>query len=75
MSRTSYIIEWKSLVNGRAGRGTKHFEREEADRLARELNREYPQIHHEAVKDEGRPNPNYSSELEPEEAEEIVTAE
>ena len=45
----SYIIQWKSKSNGRAGRGTKRFDREEAERLVEELNREYPQIDHEAV--------------------------
>ncbi len=42
-----YVIQWKSKVNGRAGRGTKHFDKEEAERLVAELNREYPQIDHE----------------------------
>lgn len=46
---TSYIIQWKSLVNGRAGRGTKVFEQAEAEQLAAELNREYPEIHHEVI--------------------------
>ncbi len=45
----SYVIQWKSKVNGRAGRGTKRFEKEEADRLVEELNHEYPQIEHQAV--------------------------
>ena len=45
----SYIIQWKSKVNGRAGRGTKRFEKEEADRLVEELNREYPDIEHASV--------------------------
>ena len=45
----SYVIQWKSKVNGRAGRGTKIFEMEEAQKLVEELNREYPQIQHEAV--------------------------
>ncbi len=45
----SYVIQWKSKVNGRMGRGTKLFDREEADRLALELNREFPQIEHEVV--------------------------
>jgi hypothetical protein len=44
----SYIIQWKSKVNGRAGRGTKQFNQEDAERLVEELNHEYPQIHHEA---------------------------
>lgn len=45
----SYVIQWKSKVNGRAGRGTKRFEKDEAERLVEELNREYPQIEHQAV--------------------------
>ncbi|HWC61540.1 MAG TPA: hypothetical protein VHC44_17750 [Verrucomicrobiae bacterium] len=45
----SYVIQWKSKSNGRAGRGTKRFEKEEADRLVQELNHEYPEIEHEAV--------------------------
>ena len=36
-------------MNGRAGKGTKEFDREEDEQLARELNEEYPQILHEAV--------------------------
>jgi hypothetical protein len=44
-----YVIQWKSNVNGRAGKGTKLFKREEAERLAEELNREYPQIQHELL--------------------------
>jgi hypothetical protein len=45
----SFVIQWKSKVNGRAGRGTKLFDRVEAERLVEELNREYPQIEHEVV--------------------------
>ena len=52
----SYVIQWKSTVNGRAGRGTKLFEKEEADRLVEELNREYPQIHHEVVDSSSLPD-------------------
>jgi hypothetical protein len=48
MNKT-YVIQWKSRVNGRMGRGTKLFELEEAARLAQELNREYPQIEHEVL--------------------------
>jgi hypothetical protein len=47
--RNNYVIQWKSKVNGRAGRGTKQFDKDEAERLVEELNREYPQIEHEAV--------------------------
>jgi hypothetical protein len=48
MNKT-YVIQWKSRVNGRMGRGTKVFDREEANRLVQELNREYPQIDHEVL--------------------------
>ncbi len=43
------VIQWKSTVNGRTGRGTKLFDREEAERLVAELNQEYPHILHECV--------------------------
>jgi hypothetical protein len=46
MSKT-YVIQWKSKLNGRAGRGTKRFSLEEAETLVDELNQEYPNIHHE----------------------------
>ena len=49
MSNT-YVIRWKSLVNGRSGRGAKLFSRQEAEDLVEELNREFPQIQHEAIK-------------------------
>jgi hypothetical protein len=45
----AYVIQWKSKVSGRAGRGTKHFSLEEAERLVNELNQEYPNIHHEIM--------------------------
>ena len=44
-----YVIRWKSKVNGRAGRGTKEFAREEGERLVEELNSEYPDIEHELI--------------------------
>lgn len=61
----NYVIQWKSKVNGRAGRGTKLFEKAEAEQLVEELNLEYPQIIHEVVEtqpestpqDEDRPAP------------------
>ena len=56
MNKT-YVIQWKSKVNGRAGRGTKQFGREEAERLVEELNQEYPQIEHQVL--------NTDSEAEP----------
>jgi len=52
-----YIIQWKSMVNGRAGKGTKRFDREQAEQLVEELNLEYPQIHHEMVEAEGHNEP------------------
>jgi hypothetical protein len=45
----SYVIQWKSRINGRAGKGTKVFGYEEAALLAEELNQEYPGIHHEVI--------------------------
>jgi hypothetical protein len=45
-----YVIQWKSKTNGRIGIGKKEFSRGEAEHLAEELNQEYPEIHHEAVK-------------------------
>ena len=69
----AYVIQWKSKVNGRAGRGTKQFEHQEAERLAEELNREYPDILHEAVKampqSERGPEPEQEPETETVEAE------
>jgi hypothetical protein len=44
-----YVIQWKSRVNGRSGKGTKVFNREEAENLVEELNREYPDIQHEIL--------------------------
>ena len=66
----SYLIQWKSTINGRAGKGTKLFDFEEASRLAAELNREYPGIHHEPVKAGSNPEtpitPQLVEESEPE---------
>ena len=44
-----HAIFWKSTVSGQIGTGTKRFEKEEAERLATELNADYPDINHEAV--------------------------
>ena len=67
----TYVIRWRSTVNGRAGRGAKLFEREEAERLAAELNQEYPEILHEALDTESEsrmaPFPP-AAEAEPERA-------
>jgi hypothetical protein len=45
----SFVIQWKSIVNGRVGKGTKIFSREEGEALIRELNNEYPEMVHELV--------------------------
>ena len=45
----TYTIHWKSILNGKIGAGTFLFEKEEAERLAKELNQDYPGIQHEAV--------------------------
>ena len=47
--KKTYVIQWKSKVNGRAGKGTKLFDRQEAEQLVAELNQEYPQIVHEIM--------------------------
>ena len=44
-----YVVQWKSKVNGRSGRGTRKLDREEAERLVAELNREFPDIDHEVA--------------------------
>jgi len=60
----AYVIQWKSKVNGRAGRGTKTFGKEEADELVAELNQEYPQIEHEAVEFRAEPEaPPFSAPI------------
>jgi hypothetical protein len=45
----THAIFWKSVVSGQIGTGTKRFEKKEAERLATELNEDYPDIVHEAV--------------------------
>ncbi|MGA2865107.1 MAG: hypothetical protein ABSF95_11560 [Verrucomicrobiota bacterium] len=45
----TYAIHWKSTVTGTVGTGSRLFEKEEAERLATELNENYPDIDHEAV--------------------------
>jgi len=64
-----YVIHWKSKVNGRAGTGTKLFDRAAAEMLVQELNREYPQIEHEiweASKAQPAARADSSSESAPE---------
>jgi len=45
----THAIHWKSIVTGTIGTGTKRFEKDEAERLATELNENYPEIVHEAI--------------------------
>jgi hypothetical protein len=45
----TYVIHWKCTATGRIGTGTIFFEKEEAERLAAELNGKHPEIDHEAV--------------------------
>jgi len=45
----NYVIAWKSLANGRIGRGKNVFEEEEARRMAAELNRDHPGYEHVAI--------------------------
>ena len=45
----THAIHWKSSVTGSIGTGTKRFEKEEAERLAAELNEDYPDIEHDAI--------------------------
>jgi hypothetical protein len=47
--KKSYIIQWKSKLNGRTGKGTRLLDWDGAAELADELNQEYPDIEHEAV--------------------------
>ena len=45
----THAIFWKSVVSGEIKTGTKRFEKEDAERLASELNKDYPGIIHGAV--------------------------
>jgi hypothetical protein len=45
----NYIIAWKSLSNGRVGRGKNIFSEDQARSMAVELNREHPGFDHVAV--------------------------
>jgi hypothetical protein len=51
----THAIHWKSDINGNIGTSKILFEKEEAERLANELNQDYPRIHHEAVPVQGEP--------------------
>lgn len=62
MNKT-YVIEWKSKTNGRVGRGTTLFDRQEAEALAEELNRDYPEIEHLPAKVEEAHQPQEAMSL------------
>ncbi len=50
-----YVIAWKARTGERTGRGKKLMGRQEAETLATELNRDYPEFEHEAVPAESDP--------------------
>ena len=58
--RNTYAIAWQAKASGKYGVGSKRFEKAEAERLAGELNHEYPEIYHEVV------NASRDNELTPE---------
>jgi hypothetical protein len=45
----NYVISWTSHINGMTGCGKKLLEKEAAEHLAAELNKNHPDIHHEAA--------------------------
>ena len=45
----THAIHWKFSITGSIGTGTKLFEKEAAERLAKELNESHPDIDHEAI--------------------------
>jgi hypothetical protein len=49
LMKNLYAIQWKSTANGSRGTGTRFFAKQDAERLAAELNANYPEIEHEAV--------------------------
>ena len=61
--KKTYVISWRSRIGPAAGQGKRRFDQSEAERLAEELNREYPGFIHEAV-----------NTLEEEESPEIAAA-
>jgi hypothetical protein len=44
-----HAIRWTSKTSGRIGTGTNRFSKDEAEKLAAELNEKYPDIEHEVV--------------------------
>ena len=58
-----YVIQWKSRTNGRTGTGTTLFDRKDAERLAEELNRDFPEIEHQSLDTEAIAKPAPHSPL------------
>ena len=58
----TYVIAWKSKHGDGAGLGKKLFSREEAETLAAELNRDYPEFEH-TVAESGSPEADSVIEL------------
>jgi hypothetical protein len=48
-SDNTYVISWSAKLRASSGQGKKLFTRKEAERLAQELNHDYPNFIHEAV--------------------------
>lgn len=46
--QNTFVISWKSKTGASAGQGKRFFSQEEAQQLADELNRDYPEFTHEA---------------------------
>lgn len=63
-----YVISWRSRSGPAIGQGKKILDRDEAERLAEELNQEYPDFIHEAV------HINQGEQTAPEPALEAVAA-
>lgn len=51
-----FNIHWRRRSDGRTGMGPRQFEQAEAETLARELNRDYPAIEHQAVSEGATPS-------------------
>jgi len=48
-NQNTYVISWQDKSRASFGQGKRRFTREEGERLAEELNRDYPNFVHEAV--------------------------
>ena len=53
--KKTFVIAWRSATSERSGRGKKLMTFEEAERLAAELNQDYPAFIHEAFDSEASP--------------------